>query len=78
MQQFQAGGTVGAEYEGYYVVLLDEEGRVFQTKGSRAMFDEHAETIRSQKQGDVIEQDKLLPLRRGPDGPDRHPAQKRK
>ena len=59
-------------------MLLDEKGRVFKTKGSRAMFDEHAETIRSQKQGDVIEQDNLLPLRRGSDGPDRRPAHKRK
>jgi hypothetical protein len=78
MQQFEAGGTVGAEYEGYYVVLLDEEGRVFKTKGSRAMFEEHSKTIRNLTQGDVIEQDDLLPLRRGSDGPDRRPAHKRK
>ena len=76
MHQFEAGGTIGAEYEGYYVVLLDEEGKVFKTKGSRAMFEEHAATIRNLTQGDVIDQDDLRPLRLGggDDGPDGHPA----
>ena len=64
MQQFEAGGTLGAEYEGYLVVLLDESGNVFKTKGSRSIFEEHAETIRKQDKGAVINQEGLLPLRR--------------
>ena len=63
MKQFEAGGTLGAEFEGYLVVLLDDSGNVFKTKGSRAIFEEHAETIRKQDKGAVINQDILLPLR---------------
>ena len=59
------GGTLGAEHEGYLVVLVDEKGNVFKTKGSRSMFEEHAKTIRKQSKGGVIKQDTMLPLRSG-------------
>jgi hypothetical protein len=64
MRQFEAGGTLGAEYEGYLVVLVEENGNVFKVKGSRSMFEEHAETIRKQEKGAIINQEGLLPLRR--------------
>jgi hypothetical protein len=79
MKQFEAGGgKAGAQYEGYLVVLVDENGRVFQTKASRSKIKEHVEIIRNKKQGDFIDQDNLLPLRGGRGGPDTRPARNRK
>jgi hypothetical protein len=62
--EFDGGADVGLSYDGYLVVLVDAEGRVFQMEGSRSKYEEHARMIRQKKKSDIVEQSTLLPLRR--------------
>jgi hypothetical protein len=62
LTNIEAGSTLGTQYAGYLVVLVDEAGRVFDSKGSRSMFEEHVATIRKKKQGDTIARTDLIPM----------------
>jgi hypothetical protein len=61
LTDIEAGSTFGTQYAGYLVVLIDEAGRVFDSKGSRSMFEEYIATIRKKKQGDIITREDLIP-----------------
>lgn len=56
-----AASTLGTEYAGYLVVLLDGQGRIFQSKGSRSMFEAHLADIRKMQEGGVIAEQVLQP-----------------
>ncbi len=62
LTQIQDGDTMGTQYEGYLMVLVDAEGHVFEVKASNSKFKENAAAIRKMAPGDNIDQKNLLPL----------------
>jgi hypothetical protein len=53
-KSMQGGLRAGVSFHGYLVVLLDENGRVFESRASRAGMREHAALIRQLEEGKAV------------------------
>ena len=59
-QNLQGNRKAGTTYHGNMVVLVDNKGRVFKTKGSRARMQEFTALIRKMKSGQVVSKAELV------------------
>lgn len=58
-KKLQSNRTAGTSYHGNMVVLVDEKGRVFNVKGSRARMQEFTALIRKMQSGQVVSKSEL-------------------
>lgn len=65
-RELQGNVTAGTEYFGNLVVLVDDKGRVFETRGSRSKMEEFTAFIRKQKKGAVISKNELASIKNSP------------
>ncbi|VGO17346.1 hypothetical protein PDESU_05942 [Pontiella desulfatans] len=54
VRNLQGGREKGTELYGNLVVLVDDQNRVFNIKGSRSKIEEHTARIRKRKEGDSV------------------------
>jgi hypothetical protein len=62
-KELQGNLTAGTEYFGNLVVLVDDKGHVFETRGSRSKIEEFTAFIRRQPQGAVISKNQLAEMK---------------
>lgn len=57
LQQREAGETRGIQYEGYFLVVRDENDTIISTKSSKLAFEKHADAILAAQIGTVFDED---------------------
>jgi hypothetical protein len=55
----QGGRDAGVEFHGYLVVLVDDKGRVFETRASRSRMEQHAALIRKAEIGKGVTRERI-------------------